>query len=222
MMIDGYTLTEAIKSGQWKAYIEEKAATVEELNIGTNSVNLTLGARLIAQYKVETGKVIDPVDDPESLKWYDLPAGSDGKYILFPGDFCLGYARERFEAHEPLWIEHEGGEPLRIAPNIMHNKIHRMKMYFVPMFEGRSTVGRLGLAMHITAGFGDYGFSSNFTMEINNVSPNPLVLTPGMQVAQLHFESVTPNVHKMFYKGAYAGKNGGPHPPVLGRSRFFK
>lgn len=214
MMIDGFTLAQAIDDGKWKAFIEDEPVKSDRLTIGSNSVNLTLGPRLIGQRT--TLGYIDPVDDPESLEWFDLKPTSIGKFVLHPGQFCLGYARERIEADEPLWICHEFKEWLG------HPDHKLQKMFFVPMFEGRSTMGRLGLAMHITAGFGDYGFGSNFTMEINNVSPNTMILTPGMQVAQLHFESVTPNVHKVRYSGAYAGKNGGPHPPVLGRKRFFK
>ncbi len=218
MMIDGYTLSEAIRSGKWKAFIDEVPSKPEDFNIGTNSVNLTLGNRLIAQ--TISSQVVDPVDDPESLSWRDLKPNSFGKYLLMPGDFCLGYARERIEAHEPLWIKHTKRE--FVEENVTMQTPFEQLMYFVPMFEGRSTMGRLGLAMHITAGFGDYGFGANFTMEINNVSKRPMMLTPGMQVAQLHFESVTPGVHKLFYSGAYAGRNGGPHAPVLGRDRFFK
>lgn len=220
MMIDGHTLKQALTSGVWKAFIDDRAATLDDLNIGTNSVDLTLGARLLRQTK---GGVVDPVDDPASLTWQEELPNANGKFLLKPGDFCLGFARERFEAHEPLCIDHQVYYKDDEMDYSWCGVNHEMSVetLFVPMFEGRSTLGRLGLAMHITAGFGDYGFDANFTMEINNVSSRVMLLTPGMRVAQLHFESVTPGVQHMFYKGAYAGKNGGPHAPVLGRDRFF-
>lgn len=54
--------------------------------------------------------------------------------------------------------------------------------------EGRSSLGRLGLIVHATAGFVDPGFEGNITLELYNLNPNPLRLYPGMRVCQLVFE----------------------------------
>ena len=51
--------------------------------------------------------------------------------------------------------------------------------------EGKSSMGRLGLAVHITAGFIDPGFQGQITLELHNVSPRPIRLMPGMRVSQL-------------------------------------
>ena len=56
--------------------------------------------------------------------------------------------------------------------------------------EGRSSIGRLGLTMHITAGFIDAGFKGNITLEIKNLSPNSILLYEDMRVAQLVFEEL--------------------------------
>ncbi len=53
--------------------------------------------------------------------------------------------------------------------------------------EGRSSLGRLGLAVHITAGFIDPGFSGQITLELYNHQINPLVLRPGMRICQIVF-----------------------------------
>lgn len=57
--------------------------------------------------------------------------------------------------------------------------------------EGRSSIGRLGVTVHITAGFIDAGFKGNITLEIKNLSPNSILLYEDMRVAQLVFEELT-------------------------------
>lgn len=56
--------------------------------------------------------------------------------------------------------------------------------------EGRSSIGRLGVTVHITAGFIDAGFKGNITLEIKNLSPNSILLYEDMRVAQLVFEEL--------------------------------
>ncbi len=87
------------------------------------------------------------------------------------------------------------------------------------MYEGRSTCARIGLASHITAGFGDYGFAGSFTLEIVNHAHYPIQLRPGMRIGQVAFDEV---LEPELYTGAYSGTNhsDGPVPPKLGPDRF--
>ena len=57
--------------------------------------------------------------------------------------------------------------------------------------EGRSSIGRLGVAIHVTAGFIDAGFKGQITLEIKNLSPNSIILYEDMRVCQLVFEELT-------------------------------
>ena len=57
--------------------------------------------------------------------------------------------------------------------------------------EGRSSIGRLGLQVHITAGFIDAGFKGKIVLEIKNVSPNSIMLHENMRIAQLVFEELS-------------------------------
>ena len=84
------------------------------------------------------------------------------EYILPPGAFVLGCVRERFEV--------QGG--------------------IVQLYEGRSTVARSGLFTHLSAGFGDVGFSGAFTLELFNCSPWSLELVVGDRVGQISFVRV--------------------------------
>ena len=61
----------------------------------------------------------------------------------------------------------------------------------VARVEGRSSMGRLGVTMHVTAGFIDPGFEGNITLEISNIGAMPVALYPGQRVCQLVFETMT-------------------------------
>lgn len=60
--------------------------------------------------------------------------------------------------------------------------------YYAPMLEGRSSVGRLGVFIHITAGFGDVGFDGFWTLEISCVEP--VIIYAGMEIGQIFFHEV--------------------------------
>ncbi len=60
--------------------------------------------------------------------------------------------------------------------------------YYVPMLEGRSSIGRLGLFIHITAGFGDVGFSGYWTLEIFCVQP--IKIYPGVEICQIFYHTI--------------------------------
>ncbi len=82
---------------------------------------------------------------------------------------------------------------------------------YVPMLEGRSSVGRLGLYIHVTAGFGDVGFSGYWTLEIQCVQP--IRIYPGVEICQIYYHSIEGE-----YEGYCSGKyqnNTGIQPSLL-------
>lgn len=74
---------------------------------------------------------------------------------------------------------------------------------FVPMYEGRSSLGRLGVSSHITAGFGDIGFEGNWTLEISVVQP--VRIYPGMRIGQLYWHKPVGEITST-YQGKYQGQ----------------
>ena len=76
---------------------------------------------------------------------------------------------------------------------------------FVPMYEGRSSLGRLGVSSHITAGFGDIGFEGNWTLEISVVQP--VRIYPGMRIGQLYWHKPVGEITST-YQGKYQGQEG--------------
>jgi dCTP deaminase len=104
----------------------------------------------------------------------------DGDYLtLHPGEFVLGVTRE--VVHMPNGI--------------------------VSRIEGKSSVGRLGLMVHVTAGFIDPGFNGPITLEMYGVHPLALMLRPGIKIAQLSFHTML-SAAKNPYSGRYQNAKG--------------
>jgi dCTP deaminase len=100
---------------------------------------------------------IDLRDPPQGLT-EEVVAGEEG-FVIHPGEFCLGRTEE--------WVELPDDVVARI--------------------EGKSSLGRLGLIVHATAGFIDPGWKGTLTLELNNLTRVPIKLYPGLLIAQLSF-----------------------------------
>ncbi len=81
----------------------------------------------------------------------------------------------------------------------------------VPMLEGRSSIGRLGLYVHVTAGFGDVGFKGYWTLEIHAVQP--IKIYPGVEICQIYYHSIK-GLYETYNSGKYQN-NRGIQPSLL-------
>ncbi len=77
--------------------------------------------------------------------------------------------------------------------------------YYVPMLEGRSSVGRLGLYIHVTAGFGDVGFAGYWTLEIQCIKP--IRIYPMVEICQIYYHTID-GEYKKYSSGKYQNNNG--------------
>ena len=82
---------------------------------------------------------------------------------------------------------------------------------FVPMLEGRSSVGRLGLFIHVTAGFGDVGFAGYWTLEIFCVQP--IRIYPNVEICQIYYHDIQGD-YDLYQSGKYQN-NTGIQPSLL-------
>jgi dCTP deaminase len=80
---------------------------------------------------------------------------------------------------------------------------------YVPMLEGRSSIGRLGLFVHITAGFGDVGFRGYWTLEIFCIQP--IRIYAGVQICQIYYHTIEGNYENYSRKGKYQNNSGIQH-----------
>jgi dCTP deaminase len=149
-----------------------------------SSVDLTLD-RFFRVFRNHTRAVIDVKERMDDLtEEVDIPA--DGVFLLHPGEFVLGATAERVGLPDDL----------------------------VGRIEGKSSLGRLGLLIHTTAGFVDAGFEGYLTLELSNVATLPITLYPGMKIGQISFLQMTSAADVPYGSGALGSKYRGQQGPT--------
>ncbi len=138
---------------------------------------------------------IDPAEDQPDLTREVEPEGEE-PFILHPGEFVLG------STYEVVTL------PDDVAARL----------------EGKSSLGRLGLLTHSTAGFIDPGFSGHVTLELANVANLPIKLWPGMKVGQLCFFRLSSPAEHPYGSEKYGSRYQGQRGPTPSRSaqRFHR
>jgi dCTP deaminase len=132
---------------------------------------------------------IDPAADQSDLTREVEPAG-DEPFILHPGEFVLGSTLEVVSLPDDL----------------------------AARVEGKSSLGRLGLLTHATAGFVDPGFSGHVTLELANVATLPIKLYPGMKIGQLCFFRLSSPAAHPYGSAKYGSRYQGQRGPTPSRS----
>ncbi len=105
-------------------------------------------------------------------------------------------------------------EGLLLEPNKLYlgrTIEHTSTNKFVPMLEGRSSIGRLGLFIHVTAGFGDVGFNGYWTLEIFCVQP--IRIYPEVEICQIFYHTIEGD-YELYKSGKYQN-NSGIQPSLL-------
>ena len=135
----------------------------DQLHIHASSMDLRLG-NVFKLYDHSKFAVLDP-KRPETfagnMRTIVIPDGE--AFYVQPGEFILGVTSESITVPDDLVVR----------------------------VEGRSSLGRLGIIVHSTAGFVDPGFSGTITLEISNLNRLPVALYPGMRICQLAFEMMS-------------------------------
>jgi dCTP deaminase len=132
---------------------------------------------------------IDPREQQDDLTRL-VEVKSDEAFILHPGEFVLGSSFEYVTL------------PDDIAARL----------------EGKSSLGRLGLLTHSTAGFVDPGFQGHVTLELSNVASLPIKLWPGMKIGQLCFFQLSSASENPYGTSAYGSRYQGQRGPTASRS----
>jgi dCTP deaminase len=133
---------------------------------------------------------IDPSLDQADLTRLVEVEGDDEPFILHPGEFALGSTWER----------------VTLADDI------------AARLEGKSSLGRLGLLTHSTAGFIDPGFTGHVTLELSNVATIPIKLWPGMKIGQMCFFRLSSPAARPYGSGATGSRYQGQRGPTPSRS----
>ncbi|NEK59795.1 dCTP deaminase [Geodermatophilus sabuli] len=132
---------------------------------------------------------IDPAAQQDDLTALVEPQG-DEPFVLHPGEFVLGSTLE----------------VVRIPDDL------------AARLEGKSSLGRLGLLTHSTAGFVDPGFSGHITLELSNVANLPITLWPGMKIGQLCLFRLTSPAENPYGSAVYGSRYQDQRGPTPSRS----
>jgi dCTP deaminase len=155
-----------------------------------SSVDLHID-RYFRVFRNHSQRVIDVKEDQEELTEL-IEVYEDDALILHPGEFVLGATLERIA--------------------LPHDLVGRL--------EGKSSLGRLGLLIHTTAGFVDPGFNGYLTLELSNVANLPITLYPGMKIGQISFLKMTTPAEIPYGSAALGSKYQGQRGPTP--SRYFE
>ena len=132
---------------------------------------------------------IDPAKEQPDLT-HLVEVERDEPFILHPGEFVLGSSFEIVTLPDDL----------------------------AARLEGKSSLGRLGLLTHSTAGFVDPGFSGHLTLELSNVATLPIKLWPGMKVGQLCFFRLSSPAENPYGSAKHGSRYQGQRGPTASRS----
>ncbi|MBV0901533.1 dCTP deaminase [Haloarcula salina] len=180
--------------------LEEGDLVVEPLDdpdiqIQPASVDLRLGREFL-EFQHANIPCIHPNSEDEVADYVDeTVVEDDGEFILHPGDFVLGTTHERVAIPDDL---------------IAH-------------VEGRSSLGRLAIVVHATAGLCDPGYEGQITLELSNLGTAPVALTPGMRISQLTFTELKTPADRPYgaERGSkYQGQTGPQASKIQGDREF--
>ena len=141
---------------------------------------------------------------------FDKSRVNPNSYNLTLSDELLVYENDLLDMKIPnetrlIKIPEEG---LVLEPNKLYlgrtNEFTKTEK-FVPMLEGRSSTGRLGLFIHVTAGFGDIGFAGYWTLEIFFVQP--IKIYPNTQICQIYYHDIH-GEYDLYKSGKYQNNTG--------------
>jgi dCTP deaminase len=160
----------------------------DEAMIQPSSVDVRLD-KFFRVFENHKYSVIDPsIEQPELTR--EVIAEGDEAFILHPGEFVLA------STYEVITL------PDDIAGRL----------------EGKSSLGRLGLLTHSTAGFIDPGFSGHITLELSNVANLPVKLFPGMKIGQLCLIKLSSPAEHPYGSAIYSSRYQGQRGPTPSRS----
>ena len=153
-------ISSVLSDGTIRRLVEEGRIKIDPWDpskIQPASVDLRLGGSFRV-FNNHKVAAIDLRNPPDGLT-EEVTIAEDEAFVIQPGEFCLARTLE--------WVE--------IPDDI------------VARIEGKSSLGRLGLIVHATAGFCDPGWKGTLTLELNNLTRIPIKLWPGLLIAQLSF-----------------------------------
>jgi dCTP deaminase len=173
--------------------------------------------------EIDAGRiVIDPYDE-SLVQPSSVDVRVDSRFRVFNNSRYpyIDVRQPMEDLTEP--VEIEGDEPFILHPGefVLGQTLERVTLPndLVARLEGKSSLGRLGLLIHSTAGFVDSGFSGNLTLELSNVANLPITIYQGMPIGQMSFMRMDAPVERPYGSEETGSKYQGQAEPTP--SRFY-
>jgi dCTP deaminase len=164
---------------------------------------------------------IEPFD-PRLVQPSSVDVRLDNKFLVFRNTkrAFIDVKQPADDLMEMIEVSASGNEPMFLHPHefVLGSTIERVRMPddLVGRLEGRSSLGRLGVVIHSTAGYLDPCFEGNVTLEISNLANLPIALYPGMRIGQISFAQMTTPAERP-YGPARGSKYSGQQLPTASR-----
>ena len=173
--------------------------------------------------ELEPGRIVIDPYDPADLQPSSVDVRVDRTFRVFHNSrYTHIDVRQPMEDLTEL-VTKEGDEPFILHPGefVLGQTLERVTLPddLVARLEGKSSLGRLGLLIHSTAGFVDRGFSGNLTLELSNVANLPITIYHDMPIGQISFMRMDGPVERPYGSGEAGSKYQGQAEPTP--SRFY-
>jgi dCTP deaminase len=159
----------------------------DDANVQPSSVDMHVD-KYFRVFRNDTTPFIDPKESQEDLTEL-VEVGEGRSFILHPAEFALASTLERVRLPDDL----------------------------AARLDGKSSLGRLGLLTHATAGFVDAGWDGHLTLELSNVATLPIAIYPGMKIGQISFFRMTSPAEHPYGSEATGSKYQGQRGPTPSR-----
>lgn len=166
-----------------------------DMQVQPASIDLRLGSEFLEFQRANIPCIHPNREDEVSEYVTETHVAEGDEFILHPGDFVLGTTKERVE----------------IPPDLLAT------------VEGRSSLGRLAVVIHATAGIVDPGYRGQITLELSNLGTAPVALTPGMRISQLIFTELKTPAERPYgaARGSKYQDQSGPQASRIGTDPEF-
>ncbi len=172
--------------------------------------------------QLESGRVVLDPHDPGLLQPSSLDVRLDRTFRLFDNHKVAVIDPAEQQPELTRLVETKPGEPFILHPGefVLGSTYEAVTLPddVAARLEGKSSLGRLGLLTHSTAGFVDPGFTGHITLELSNVATLPIKLWPGMKIGQLCFFQLSSPAERPYGSGEYASRYQGQRGPTPSRS----
>jgi dCTP deaminase len=174
--------------------------------------------------EIEAGRIVFDPFDPAMIQPSSVDVRADNKFRVFHNA-----RRPYIDVREPMddlteLVTVDDDRPFILHPGefVLGQTLERVSLPsdIVGRLEGKSSLGRLGLLIHSTAGFVDSGWEGNLTLELSNVANLPITIYPGMKIGQLSFVQLSEPAERPYGSGGLGSKYQGQRGPTP--SRYWK